>query len=117
MSNLANGRVIVKFNNSVLVKKRFSSLYSYLIINLYIVYELNNWPHNPTNNFPIKYCLFRTVKLVRNVIKSKFTYNGREIAFDGKCLWSFGSAFARNVEILGVDNSLSSHTDNQLNLT
>ena len=44
MSNLANGRVNLKFNNSVLGQKSVSS--------------------------------FGTVKLVRNAIKTKFTYNG-----------------------------------------
>ena len=39
---------------------------------LYIIYELNDWSRNPTNNFPLKICLFGTVKLVRNTIKSKF---------------------------------------------
>ena len=42
MSNLANGRVILKFNNYILVQKISSSLYSNFILNLYIVYELNN---------------------------------------------------------------------------
>ena len=41
MSILANGRVNLKFNNSVLVQKSVSSLYSNVILNLYIVYELN----------------------------------------------------------------------------
>ena len=50
-SNLANDIVILKFNNSVLVQKSYSSLYSNFILNLYIVYKLNNWPHNLTNNF------------------------------------------------------------------
>ena len=54
MSNLANGREILKFNNSVLVQKSSSSLYKNFILNLYIVYELNNWPRNPTNTFPLK---------------------------------------------------------------
>ena len=49
MSNLANEKVILKSNNSVLVQKFFSSIYS-IISNLYIAYELNTWPHNPTNN-------------------------------------------------------------------
>ena len=40
MSNLANGRVILKFNKSVSVQKKFSSLYSKFILNLYILYEL-----------------------------------------------------------------------------
>ena len=111
MSNLANGRVNVKFNNSVLVQINFSSLYSNFILSLYIVYQLNNCPRNPTNNFHLKNCLFGTLKLVRNAIKSKFTYNGRGIAFEG--LRSFGTDFASNVVIFGVDNSSSSHTNNK----
>ena len=77
MSNLANGRVILKFNNFVLVQKNSSSLlYSNFILNLNIIYELHNWPLNTTNNFPLKTCLLVTVKLVRNTVKSKFIYNG-----------------------------------------
>ena len=46
------------------------------MLNLYIVYELNKSPRNPTNNCPLKVCLLGTVKLVRNEIKSKLIYNG-----------------------------------------
>ena len=42
ITNLASGRVILKFNNSGLVQKS------------YIVCELINCPHNPTNNFPLE---------------------------------------------------------------
>ena len=56
-SNLADGSVILKFNNSVLVQKCISSLYSNFISNLSIVYEFDNWPQSPTNNFPLKNCL------------------------------------------------------------
>ena len=56
MSNLANDRVNLKFNNSVLVQKRFSSLYSNFILNLYIVYELKTWPRNPADKFTLKNC-------------------------------------------------------------
>ena len=73
MSSLANGRINLKFNNSVLVQTIFSKLYSSFILNLYIVYELNTWPRNPANNFTLKNYLLGTVKLVRNAIKSKFT--------------------------------------------
>ena len=83
MSDLANGRVNLKFNDSVLMQKN-SSLYCNFILNLYIVYELNNWPCNPSNNFAQQNCLFGAIKLTRNAIKRKFIYNGREIAFDEK---------------------------------
>ena len=74
-----------------------------------MIYELNNWPRNPTNNFPLKNCVYGTIKLVRNRIKSEFIYNGQGIALDGDGSWSFGNDFARNVVIFGVDNSSSSH--------
>ena len=41
---------------------------------MYIVYELNTWTRNSANNSTLKSCLFNTVELVRNNIKSKFTY-------------------------------------------
>ena len=112
MSNLANAKLNLKFNNSVLVQIFFSSLYSNFILNLYIAYELNTWPRNPVNNFTLKNRLFVTIKLVRSAIKCKFIYNGWGIAFDREGLRSF---VARNVVIFGVDNSSSSHTDNWKN--
>ena len=54
MSNLANGKVSLKFDNPVLVQKKSSSLDSNLILNLYIFYELNDWSYNPSNNFTLK---------------------------------------------------------------
>ena len=73
------------------------------------MYELNNWPCNPTNNFPLKSCVFGTVKLVRNTIKITFTYNGQGITFDGEGWCSFDNDFAGNVVIFDVDNTSSSH--------
>ena len=102
-------------NSSVLVQEISSSLYSNFILNSYIVYELNNWPRDPTNNVTLKNCLFGTVKLVRNGIKSKFTYNGWGIPFDWEGSWSFNNDYARNVLIFGVDKSSSSCTDNLKN--
>ena len=70
MSNLANCRLTLKK-----YKKNSSSLYSNFILNAYIVCELNNWPLNHVNNFPVEICLFCTVKFLRKKIKSEFTYN------------------------------------------
>ena len=57
--------------------------------------------------------MFGAVKSTRNADKSKFTYNDQGIAFNGKGMWSFGNRFARNVVIFGVNNTLSSHTNNK----
>ena len=101
-----------KKQNKKKTKTKNSPLYSSFILNLYTVYELNIWPHNPTDNFTLKNCLFGTVKLIRNTDKSKFTYNGQGIAFDGKGFRSFDNDTARNVIIFDVDNRSSSHVDN-----
>ena len=97
------------------MQKTFFPLPRTFILNLYIVYELNTWPRNPTNNFILKNCLFGTVKLTRNADKSEFTYNGQGLAFDGEDFWSFDNDTARKVIIFGVDNRSSSHIDNSKN--
>ena len=71
MSNFANDRAILKLNNSVLVKKSFPSLHTNFILNLYTDYELNDRPRNLANSFPLKNCLFGTVKSVRDAVKKK----------------------------------------------
>ena len=59
--------------------------------------------------------MFDTVKLLRNAIKSKFTFNDWAIAFNGEDSWSFGNDFARNIVNFGVDDSPLSHTDDREN--
>ena len=78
VSNLANGKVILKFNNSALVQIIFSSLYNNFILNLHIVYELNTWPSNRTNNFTLKNCLFGTVNLTGNADKKNLLTTVKE---------------------------------------
>ena len=51
----------------------------------------------------------------KNSYESKNMCNGYRIAFNEDGSWSFGNEFAKNVVIFGVDNSLSSHNDNQKN--
>ena len=89
MSSLTNSRVILKFNNSILVQKNSSSLYSNFILNLYIVYVLNNSPRTATNNLTLKKYLFGTANLTRSAGKSKLTYNGQGIAFGGKYMLNY----------------------------
>ena len=85
------------------------------IVNTYIVYDLDAWPRNLTNNFKIKNCLFGSTSVVKNSENEKYMYSGYWITFDSAGSWSFDSAIARNVIIFGVDNSPSSHADNQKN--
>ena len=59
--------------------------------------------------------MFGATTIAINKDKEKWVYSGFKIAFDGKSEWSFGNDCARNVEVFGVDNSSSSHTDNRKN--
>ena len=101
MSNLGNGKGILKFTNFILIQRINFSFYRNFIINLHIAYELNTSQRNSNTNFTLKNCIFGTVKLTRNADKSKFTYNGWGIALDRKGFWSFDNETARNVTILG----------------
>ena len=85
------------------------------VLNVYIVYDLDAWPKIPLRNFTLKNCLFGATNIVKNSDKEKYVYSGYGVAFDGKCEWSFGNYYAKNVIIFCVDNSLSSHTDNLKN--
>ena len=70
------------------------------IINVYIVYDLNDWPKGPINNFKFKNCLFGAANIVRNSDKEKYVYSGYGIIFDSAGFWSFNNDVARNVIIL-----------------
>ena len=81
------------------------------IVNVYIVYDLDAWPRNPTNNFKFKNCLFDATSVVKCGDKEKYVFSGYGITFDSAGSWSFDNDTARNVINFGVDNSSSSHAD------
>ena len=85
------------------------------IVNVYIVYDLDAWPRNPTNNFKFKNCQFRATNIVKNSDKEKYVYSGYGITLDSAGSWSFNNDFARNNIIFGIDNSSLSHADNRKN--
>ena len=53
--------------------------------------------------------------MVKNSDKEKRVYSGYGITINGADSREFGNDFARNVVILAVHNSSSSHTDNHKN--
>lgn len=85
------------------------------MLNLFVIYELINWLHNPWIDFTIKNCLFGTDKSTRNAFKSKSVYNSQELVFDETDSWNFDNDFARNIAIFDADNSPSSHSGNRNN--
>ena len=45
-------------------------------VNIYIVYDLDAWPRNPTNDFKFMNCLFGATNIVKNSDKEKYVYSG-----------------------------------------
>ena len=66
------------------------------IVTVYIVYDLDAWPRNLTNDFLCKNCLCGETNTVKKI-------------------QSFDNDTARDVVIFAVDNSSSSHSDNHKN--
>ena len=64
-------------------------------VNVYIVYDLDAWPRNATNDFEFKNCLFGATNIVKNSDKEKYVQSGCGITFDSEAYWSFGNDTAR----------------------
>ena len=85
------------------------------IVNVYIVFDLDAWPRNATNNFKFKNCLFGATSTVKYSDKEKHVYSGYAIRSASAGSWSFDHDSVRNVIIFGADNSSSSLSDNKAN--
>ena len=74
--------------------------YTTKIGNIYLVYDLHNWPKGPLRSFTLKSCLFGVTNIAKE--NDKVCIGSRSLNNDS----------ARNVIIFGVHNSSSSHTHN-----
>ena len=78
------------------------------IVNVYIVYDLDSWPKNLTNNLKFRNYLFGATSAVKNSDKENCVYSGYGITFDSTVFWIFDNNMSRNVKLFGVNNSSSS---------
>ena len=72
----------IKFDTDLLAVEQRN--YLTRIVNVYIVYDLDAWPRNPTNNLKFKNCLFGATSIVKNSDKENYVYSGYGITF-GSC--------------------------------
>ena len=84
-------------------------------LSVYIAYGVDAWPRNPINIFTFKNCLFGATSIVKSSDKEKHLYREYEYTFDSAGSSSFDNDIARNTIIFDVDNSLSSHSGNDIN--
>ena len=106
-------RIGIKSNKGPLAVEQNNYLTK--IVNVYIIYDLDAWPRNPTKHFKFKNYLSGATDVVKNSDKEKYVYSRYGITLDSGGSWSFCNDLARNVIIFGVDNSSSSHSDNRKN--
>ena len=66
---LSENRTGIKFDKDPLTVEQNNYLTK--ILNVYIVYDLDAWQRNPTNNFKFKNCLFEAANIVKNSDKEK----------------------------------------------
>ena len=59
------------------------------IVNVYIAYDLDALPRNPTNNFNLKNCLFGATSIVKYSDKEKYMYSCYGITFDSADIMIF----------------------------
>ena len=71
---LSGYRIGIKFDKVPLAVEKNN--YLLRIVNVYIVYDLDAWTINPTNNFKFKDCLFGATSIVKNSDKEKYVYSG-----------------------------------------
>ena len=78
-------RIRIKFDKNPLHVEQNNYLTK--IVNAYVVYDLDAWPRNCTNNFKFKNGLFGASNISKNSYKEKYVYRGYGITFDtaGSC--------------------------------
>ena len=66
---LSRDRMAIKFDKDPLAVEQNN--YTLKIVNVYIVYSLDAWPINPTNNSKFKNCSFGAFNILKNSDKEK----------------------------------------------
>ena len=84
---LSEYRTGIKFDKDPVAAEQNNYLTK--IENVYIVYDLDACPRNPTNSFKFNSCLFGATNIVKNIDKEKYIYSGYGITFDSAGSWSF----------------------------
>ena len=111
--NYLGTKIRVKFSGSCLKQDKVTYTHGN-IVNIYIVYEINNEDNTVISDPTLENCLFGTVTLTKNADIDKYGYSGYEIGFDRKWSFSFSSGgYGQNVIIFGDDMSSSIHIDNK----
>ena len=62
-------KIGIQFNSTSLVIEQNN--YATKIVNVYIIYDLDNWPKKARRNFTSKNCLFGLTNIIKDIDKEK----------------------------------------------
>ena len=98
-------KIEIRFSSTPLVIAENN--YATKIVNVYMVYVLDNWPKNQLRNFTLKNCFFWTTNTLKIIIIKSMCI----VATEEHLMEKVGGVldFARNVIIFGVDNIIVHH--------
>ena len=77
-----NSKIRLKFKGNCLKQEDEAAYTPKIVVNLFIVYELDTWSQDLNTEFALLGCLFGTVKLTKNADKDKYKYSGYGVEFD-----------------------------------
>ena len=78
---MSNSRIRLEFKRSSLKQEDKAACTPKNVANCFIFYELDSWPCDLDIDFALGGCLFRGVKLTKNVGPDKYSYSGYGIGF------------------------------------
>ena len=85
-----------------------------MVVNLFIVYELDRWSQDLNAKFTLKDCLFGNVKTTKSADPNTYSYSGFGIGFDSPSLFSIPNFdWGKNAIVFGVDMASSVHAKNR----
>ena len=91
-----NSKVKLKFKGSCLKQEDKSTFTPSIVVNLFLVYELDTWSRDLNTDFTLKKCLFRILKLTKNVDPDKHKLGCNRIRFTSSSQFLF--SYGRTVE-------------------
>ena len=109
-----NYKIKLKFEGSCLKREDKAAFTPWIVLNVFIVYELNSWPRNLNTDLTFGGCLFGSIKLTKNTDPDKYSHSSYGIGFDTQIEYSLPEgSVGKNVIIFRADMSSSVHVDNK----
>ena len=104
-----------KFEGNCLGQEDKATFTSNIVVNLFIIYELDSWPRYLNTDVTVGGCLFGVVKLTKIADPEKYVYSGYGVGFDTQIEYSLpDGSVGKNVIIFEADMSLSVNIDNEI---